>query len=779
MQVSWLCSPRLPQRGQYGRKKPRLQLCMAQIDIGYEEKSYTAKANAEYWSRRPVEVIQRAAQVATGFGIWFADTRLRKGQNLESISGLQAERLRQLLTTLGPAFVKIGQAVASRPDVMPQVYTSELEKLQDQIPPFPDIEAMQVVVEELGRPVDSVFSRISASPIAAASLGQVYRARLRDGGQEVAVKVQRPHIRDAMARDVFILRWLLTKVRAWRKVNSDLAGLLDEWATSLFRELDYRREARNGQRFKDLYGGMQGVYAPHMYQGLTTEKVLIMEWVEGVRLKGAGTLKAPAEKAQDLSMVDIGVQCSLEQMLEIGFYHSDPHPGNLLRTPQGKLAYIDFGMMGEINPNIRRSLITATLHLVNREFGELADDFVQLGLLPPGSDREAIVPALTGVFSEAVAGGVSNISFGQLSGNLGRTMYQYSFRIPPFYTLLVRSLTVLEGIALSSNPNYKVLGAAYPWIARRLITNTQPELRETLKELLYKNGNFQFGRLDSLLRQAALSPNRSKKAQPQPQSSPQPGANKDLVVESGGQALELLLSKDGEFVYGILVDELAKGLDAAWRLAADSFIADARTRALSVLGMQDGASSRGSLALLPQQPVLQLLRPLLNAQTLSTVGDRAQLEGLSRLASALQDIGSVGQTSGSRPAQSGDNPTASAGSILQWLANEASSLPPEPRAQALRTPLLLLAKLSERITARALRSFFGTPMPAATSLPEPAPSKRYQNGTTALSSPADPSRPSLPADNSSSAPPSKAQAQKAVGKAAAKQEDNIMLALTG
>lgn len=719
--IAWLCSSasRAALRGK--RNRSRLHpVAVAGVPLSaYQDKDYDAERNARYWSQRPVEVINRSIGIVTGFGAWFLDTRVRNGQDLTNIGGKQAERLRKLLTRLGPAFVKIGQAVSSRPDVTPPSYTYELEKLQDQIPPFNDAQAMQVILEELGRPASSVFSSMTPSPVAAASLGQVYRARLRDGGLDVAVKVQRPGIREAMALDIFILRWLVNQVRRIRQVNSDLAGLLDEWASSLFRELDYQREARNGGRFRELYGEMQGVYVPKMVAELTTERVLVMEWVQGNRLRSAGNLReGDGGPSSDLSMVDIGVQCSLEQMLEVGFYHSDPHPGNLMRTPDGRLAYIDFGMMGQINPDIRRGLITATLHLVNREFGELADDFVTLGLLPAGSDKDVIAPALTGVFSEAVAGGVSNISFGELSGNLGRTMYQYSFRIPPFYTLLVRSLTVLEGIALSSDPDYKVLAAAYPWIARRLITNTAPELRETLHALLYKDGRFQFSRLESLLRQATLAPSRPSDVRKRQQAQQQPGApqpNQDMVIESGGQALQLLLSREGEFVFNILVDELAKGLDAGWRLVADAVVADARARALAAFGMGDGASGLpSSSGILSQNAAMQLLRPLLQAPALSTPNDRTQVEGIARLAATLQEV-SAAQTpnpehnasrsgTGSPGSRASSEPLDRASAILRWLAQEAGSLPPEQRAQALRMPLLLLAKLSERITARALRS---------------------------------------------------------------------------
>ncbi|KAL4853347.1 putative aarF domain-containing protein kinase [Chlorella vulgaris] len=547
---------------------------------------YTPAANADYWRQRPVAVTKRGIEIAAAFASYMMEGRLtNRGATKQELTNVQADKLRQLLTQLGPAFVKIGQAVSSRPDVAPPEFLRELEKLQDQIPPFCNDEAFAVIQTELGVPVSQAFSSISPQAVAAASLGQVYRAVRRDTGEAVAVKVQRPGVTASIALDVYILRQVLSLVRRWRKFNSDLPALLDEWASSLFRELDYRHEAANGTRFRELYGHLEGVYVPRMHAAMCTRKVLVMEWVEGERLRtaysaaregvaggGQAAIGVPGGTSDDLRLVEVGVRCSLEQMLEDGFYHADPHPGNLLRTPDGKLAYLDFGMVGEVDATIRRGLMRATLHLVNREFEALADDFVTLGMLPKaeGEEKGEVTAALTSVFAEALKGGVSNLSFGELSGQLGRTMYNFQFQIPPFYTLLVRSLSVLEGIALASDPNYKVLGAAYPWVARRLLTDTTPELRSTLMSLLYKDGRFNFRRMESLISQAV-----------RPTGRPQPRRNSGSAVQRG-DALALLLSPEGEFVRGIVTEELAKGIDAAWRLAADTAVGTVRQELLSV-----------------------------------------------------------------------------------------------------------------------------------------------------------------------------------------------------
>ena len=624
--------------------------------------------------------------------------------------------------------------MSSRPDVVSPEYLEELEKLQDRIPPFSTEEAFAVLEEELGAPPSSIFSSISPSPAAAASLGQVYKGTLASDGSEVAIKVQRPGVATSIALDVYILRKLAKVVKKARKLNSDLPALLDEWAMSLFKELDYRVEAENGERFKELFGEMPGVYVPAMKRELTTKKVLVMEWIEGERLRSAyaaasdkrredsasssssssaaaaaaaaanigtnnGYTKAAA--LEDLKMVEIGVVCSLEQMLEVGFYHADPHPGNLLKTKDGKLAYLDFGMMGSIDANIRQGLIRATLHLVNREYGALAEDFITLGMLPSDADREAVVPALTAVFAQALKGGVNNLSFGQLSTNLGQTMYQFKFRIPSYYSLLVRSLATLEGIGLSANKDYKVLGAAYPWIARRLIADTSPELRETLRSLLYKGGRFNFNRMESLITQAVRPPGSQN-----PQSD----------TRSGGDALALLLSPRGEFVRNIMVEELAKGIDAAVRLAADSTV-DTVESGIKAASTTNNPLSEAVLSVLRQYPKL------------ADGTDRIQVDGIVQLGKALQSATIAGSNGGGGSSgknwfkeeeekgkgKGGEGGGGGGGigtlmsmiessvAIVAWFVRELEVMSPEEREEALRIPLNVGQAVSSRALARLIK----------------------------------------------------------------------------
>ncbi|KAI9073311.1 hypothetical protein K1719_044719 [Acacia pycnantha] len=519
---------------------------------------YNISKIAAIYRRKPLIVIRRLFQIGTTFGKWFGLRFIdRLMERSDEMFEVRAAELRMILVELGPAYVKIAQAVSSRPDLIPPSYLDELSLLQDRISPFSTEVAFSMIEQELGLPIDELFSEISPTPVAAASLGQVYRARLRQSQQVVAVKVQRPGVQAAISLDMLILRYLAGFIRRAGKFNTDLQAVVDEWASSLFREMDYNNEARNGLKFRQLYGSIQDVVVPLMYMEYTTRKVIVMEWIEGQKLS----------EVKDLYLIEVGVYCSFNQLLECGFYHADPHPGNLLRTYDGKLAYLDFGMTGEFKQELRDGFIQACLHLVNRDFDALAKDFVTLGLLPPTSDREAVTKALTGVFKDAIAKGVRNISFGDLLGNLGTTMYKFKFRIPSYFSLVIRSLAVLEGIAVGFNPEYKVLGSTYPFIAKKVLTDSSPQLKSSLQTLLYKDGMFRIDRLESLVTESLRA--KPDKAKVKKQSD---NSDSRMVIK---EVLSFTLTEKGSFVREIILQELAKGLDALGLATLDSITSTA------------------------------------------------------------------------------------------------------------------------------------------------------------------------------------------------------------
>ncbi|WP_375511570.1 ABC1 kinase family protein [uncultured Nostoc sp.] len=523
-------------------RSPRLLAAQKVRTTAQPETLYDPVGIAAHYQNRKVQVIRRIFAVLRPvlsfvLGLWSDSKRGIVVKN----DRRRATQLRVLLTQLGPAYIKIGQALSTRPDLVPPVYLEELTKLQDQLPPFPNEIAYQFIKEELGAPPEEVYAELSAQPIAAASLGQVYKGKLKTG-EEVAIKVQRPDLREGITIDLYILRklaaWVQKKVK---RVRSDLVGILDELGDRIFEEMDYIHEGENAERFFQLYGHIKDVYVPKIYWEYTNRRVLTMEWINGTKLTQTEEISAQGIDARYL--IEVGVQCSLRQLLEHGFFHADPHPGNLLATTDGKLAYLDFGMMSEIKPPQRYGLIEAIVHVVNRDFEGLAKDYVKLDFLSPETDLTPIIPAFARVFADAQGASVAELNIKSITDELSALMYEYPFRVPPYYALIIRSLVTLEGIAIYIDPNFKVLSEAYPYVSKRLLTDPAPQLRASLQDLLFKDGRFRWNRLENLLKNARNSQDYDF----------------NLVLNQG---IEFLASERGAFIRDKLVDESVNGLDA-------------------------------------------------------------------------------------------------------------------------------------------------------------------------------------------------------------------------
>ncbi|KAL2608261.1 hypothetical protein R1flu_026834 [Riccia fluitans] len=490
----------------------------------------------ERYSKQPAKVISRTLKILTTLGAFAAEVLIdeRTGKLQENMRK-RAKELREKLTYLGPTFVKIGQGLSTRPDLCPPAYLEELAELQDALPTFPDADAFACIEAELGQPLESMYSAITASPIAAASLGQVYKAKLRSTGEVVAVKVQRPYIEESVALDFYLLRRLCGLVNKYVDlVTSDIVALLDEFARRVYQELNYVQEGRNAIRFRKLYGDRPDVKVPGIYWDYVSAKVLTMEWVEGIKLSEQA--KITAQGLDIIKLVDIGIQCSLRQLLEHGYFHADPHPGNLLATPDGKLAFLDFGMMSETPQVARFAIIGHVVHLVNRDYDAMARDYYALDFLDPNVDVSPIVPELKNFFDDVLEATVSELNFKTIVDGLGAVLYKYPFNVPAYYALILRSLTVLEGLALYTDPNFKVLAASYPYFAKRLLTDKNPYLRDALIELLFKDGTFRWNRLENLLVQGRKDSDYNSSDVMQPVL--------DLLLGPGGEELRSLVEKE-------------------------------------------------------------------------------------------------------------------------------------------------------------------------------------------------------------------------------------------
>ncbi len=507
----------------------------------FEGVGYDPDTIAAYYRKRPFQVISRFVAIFFPLIRFFVQLWLdRRSGRSEERQQQRATQLREMLTRLGPAYIKIGQALSTRPDLVPPLFLEELTRLQDQLPPFSNDTALHFIEMELGAPANDIYAELSPDPVAAASLGQVYKGRLKTG-EAVAVKVQRPGLAGRITLDLFILRRLAQFVtRRVSRVRSDLVAIMDEFGERIFEEMDYTHEGENAQRFGQLYGHLPDIYVPHIYPQYTGRRVLTMEWIDGIKLTRIDELNRLGISATH--MIDVGVQCSLRQLLEHGFFHADPHPGNLLAMPDGKLAYLDFGMMSEVKPQQRYGLIEAVVHMVNRDFEGLAGDYVKLEFLTPDTDLTPIIPALSEVFSNALGASVAELNFKSITDEFSALMYEYPFRVPAYYALIIRSLVTLEGIAINVDPEFKVLSKAYPYVAKRLLTDPSPELRSSLQDLLFKDGSFRWNRLENLLRNARGNDDYDL----------------DQVLD---QTLEFLFSERGAFLRDRIVSELVNSLD--------------------------------------------------------------------------------------------------------------------------------------------------------------------------------------------------------------------------
>ena len=461
--------------------------------------TYDPDVLKEFYAARPLAVASRLAQVGTAGSkyltatVWDALTG-----KLEENAVARTRVLREVLTSLGPFFIKLGQALAIRPDILSPQAMYELQRLCDKVPEFDNDQAMAILESELGRPIRDVFSEISPKPIAAASLGQVYRARLRSDGADVAVKVQRPFVLETVSLDLFLMREAAALAGKIPDQRTDFLALLDEFAPRFYSELDYVQECENGLHFQEIMKDIKQVVVPRPYPEYTTRRVHVAEWVEGIKLS-----QSDADDVEDL--VAVGMIAYLTQLLESGFFHADPHPGNMLRTPEGRLAILDFGLMTQVTDDQKYGMIEAIAHLLNRDYEEIIQDFVTLDFLDSSEDVEAIkadlLPALKNVFDQALSGGgARGINFNELAGDLAQITFKFPFRIPPYFALVIRAIGVLEGIALVGNPQFALIDEAFPYLSKRLLTDEAPRLRAALRYMVYGKGNtFDVDRLIELL----------------------------------------------------------------------------------------------------------------------------------------------------------------------------------------------------------------------------------------------------------------------------------------
>ncbi|QPN65503.1 AarF/ABC1/UbiB kinase family protein [Synechococcus sp. CBW1006] len=466
--------------------------------------SYDASADRRWLLRRPWLLIARLVVVLSQLGGLALVLVVQGNSRDRAVQQRLARRILTTLTNLGPCFIKVGQALSTRPDLVRRDWLEQLTQLQDNLPPFDHETALALIEAELGAPLEQLFEEFPHYPMAAASLGQVYRARLADG-HWVAVKVQRPNLPYILRRDLAIIRLLGVAAAPILPLNLGfgLAEIIDEFGRTLFEEIDYHCEADNAERFAALFADHPEVIVPRVYRQLSSRHVLTTQWINGVKLQNRQELEA--RHLDPAALIRTGVISGLQQLLEFGYFHADPHPGNLFALPgktgaMGHMAYVDFGMMDSISNADRLTLTGAVVHLINRDFAALAQDFIDLGFLNPNADLTPILPALEEVLGGALGENVGSFNFKAITDRFSELMFDYPFRVPARFALIIRAVVSQEGLALRLDPSFKIIRVAYPYVARRLLAGDTAEMREKLLEVIFdRDGRLRIERLENLL----------------------------------------------------------------------------------------------------------------------------------------------------------------------------------------------------------------------------------------------------------------------------------------
>ena len=468
------------------------------------EMEYTPNKNLIWLLLRPWILFPRVIYILLTIFFFVLRLIFQGGSKDRNVQKDLSKYLFNVITDLGPCYIKLGQALSTRPDLVKQDWLTELTNLQDNLPPFDHKIALKIVEKELGSPANILFDEFPNKPIASASLGQVYKAKINNNNY-VAVKVQRPNLEFIIRRDIVILKLLANFLSPFLPLNIGvgIGEIIDEFGRALFEEINYEKEAKNAQKFARLFKNNPQVIIPKVEKSFSSKKVITTSWIEGVKLKDRSEIEQ--NKLIPSSFIRTGVISGLQQLFEHGYFHADPHPGNMFALrggdqKNGNIAYVDFGMMDSISDFDRLTLIKAIVHLINNEFLLLAKDFQKLGFLSDDQDLELLVNPLKEVLGDSLGKEVGNFNFKEITDKFSQLMYDYPFRVPSRFALIIRAVVSQEGLALRLDPEFKIVKIAYPYIAKKLLTDNSDEIVDILLEVIFdKNGRIQIDKLESLL----------------------------------------------------------------------------------------------------------------------------------------------------------------------------------------------------------------------------------------------------------------------------------------
>jgi predicted unusual protein kinase regulating ubiquinone biosynthesis (AarF/ABC1/UbiB family) len=390
----------------------------------------------------------------------------------------QAAWVRETFLELGPTFIKLGQLFSTRADLFPIEYVEELSKLQDKVPAFSYEQAEAIVKQDLGKKVEELYRNFDPIPLAAASLGQVHKAQLKTG-EEVVIKVQRPGLKKLFEIDLAILKGIARYFQnhpKWGR-GRDWMGIYEECCRILWLEIDYLNEGRNADTFRRNFRGYDWVMVPRVYWRYTAPRVLTLEYLPGIKISHYEALEASGLDRKVLAR--LGAKAYLHQLLGNGFFHADPHPGNIAVSPDGALIFYDFGMMGQITTNLREKLMQTLYGIASKDADRVVASLIDLGALVPTGDMGPVRRSIQYMLDNFMDKPFEEQSVSAISDDLYEIAYDQPFRFPATFTFVMRAFSTLEGVGKGLDPEFNFMEVAQPF-AMQLMSNVNPQETGTL-----------------------------------------------------------------------------------------------------------------------------------------------------------------------------------------------------------------------------------------------------------------------------------------------------------
>lgn len=396
----------------------------------------------------------------------------KRRENVEKLT--RTERVRMALEELGPTFVKLGQILSSRPDLVPVEFIQELSKLQDNVPSFPFAQVKEIVEAELQTPLEDMYKEFNETPLAAASIGQVHRGRLKSG-EDVIVKVQRPGIHATIEVDLEImlhLAILIEKhVEEWGVHKP--TRIVEEFSRSLGREINYTIEASNAERFARQFTGNSSVYVPCIFGEASTRRILTMEYIDGIKASEIGKLDKGGFDRKIIA--SRGADLILEQVFEYGFFHGDPHPGNIFILPGNVVCYLDFGMMGRVDRRAREDFADIVYAYVSRDESKIVDALLRVVEWDKEPDRRALEKDIGDFVESYLYKSLKELRIEDILYQILELITHHQLRLPPDMFLMVKALTQVEGLGLVLDPDFDMTEKATPYIKRLKLKRLSPK----------------------------------------------------------------------------------------------------------------------------------------------------------------------------------------------------------------------------------------------------------------------------------------------------------------